>query len=142
MYNRLQGKQGDENLTNRHITNTEVYNKTLLQSRFSLCPSGTGPNSIRFWESLAVGAIPVLMSNSLELPQNELWNDAIVIVSEDNIELLEEKLLSITLEREKELRKNGIALYHYYKNNYKGGQFFLKSSSFSREQKVDSFEKV
>tara|TARA_X000001036_G_C20691372_1_gene809496 strand:- start:3389 stop:5188 length:1800 start_codon:yes stop_codon:yes gene_type:complete len=141
VYNRLQGKKGDENITNRHITNTEVYNRTLLQSRYSLCPSGTGPNSIRFWESLAVGAIPVLMSNSLELPQNDLWDDAIVIVSEDNIELLEEKLLSITLEREKELRKKGIALYHYYKNNYKGGQYYLMSS-FSREQKVESFEKI
>jgi hypothetical protein len=142
VYNRLQNKQGGEHISDIHLINTEMYNKTLLQSRFSLCPSGTGPNSIRFWESLAVGSIPVLMSNTLELPQNPLWEDAIVVVYEDNIEDLEEKLGSITLEREVELRKNGIALYEYYKNNYKGGQYYATSSSFSREQKVVAFEKI
>ena len=142
VYNRLQNKEGTQQLSTRHLTNTEVYNKTLLQSRFSLCPSGTGPNSIRFWESLAVGAIPVVMSNQLELPQHSLWKEAIVVVSENNIEELEEKLESITLERERIMRKTGLKLYEYYKNNYKGGQYYAMSTSFSRAQKVEAFEVV
>ena len=142
VYNRLQNKEGAQQLSTRHLTNTDVYNKTLLQSRFSLCPSGTGPNSIRFWESLAVGAIPVVMSKHLELPQNPLWEEAIVVVSEDNIEELEEKLGSITLEQERIMRNTGLKLYDYYKNNYKGGQYYAMSLPFSRSQKVDAFEKV
>lgn len=46
----------------------EVYTRLLFLSRFSLCPSGSGPNSIRLWESLAAGAIPVILSDRLELP--------------------------------------------------------------------------
>lgn len=45
------------------------YNRVLSDSRFSLCPEGAGPNTLRLWESIAVGAIPVLFNHSLELPE-------------------------------------------------------------------------
>jgi hypothetical protein len=142
VYHRMQNKQGDENKTSRHLTNTEIYNKTLLNSRFSLCPSGTGPNSIRFWESLAVGAIPVLMSDYLELPYHEDWESAIVRVSENNIEELEEKLLNITPEKEKKMREVGLKIYEYFKNNYKGDQYFALTAPFSQEQQHVSFHRL
>lgn len=44
------------------------YNQVLSDSRFSLCPEGAGPNTLRLWESIAVGAVPVLFSRSLEFP--------------------------------------------------------------------------
>ena len=56
----------------------------------------------------------------------------------DSIEELEEKLESITLERERIMRKTGLKLYEYYKNNYKGGQYYAMSTSFSRAQKAVS----
>ena len=142
VYNRMQNKQGDENKTSRHLANTELYNKTLLHSRFSLCPSGTGPNSIRFWESLGVGAIPVLISDYLELPFHEDWDLAIVKVSENNIEELEEKLLKITPEKEKEMREIGLKLYDFFKDNYKGFQYFALTSPFSKGQQEVSFTRL
>lgn len=42
---------------------TARYNRVLSESVFSLCPDGTGPNTLRLWESLAVGAIPVVVSD-------------------------------------------------------------------------------
>lgn len=42
---------------------TRSYNEMLSDSVFSLCPEGAGPNTIRFWESLAVGAIPVVLAD-------------------------------------------------------------------------------
>ncbi len=59
------------------------YDATLLDSIFSLCPSGSGPNSIRLWESLGFGCIPVLLADTLRLPgTSEEWDDAIVRVPE------------------------------------------------------------
>ena len=54
-----------------------------------MCPSGSGPNSIRFWESLAVGSIPVLLSDSLELPKHKLWDDVIIRIKEKNFKNIE-----------------------------------------------------
>jgi hypothetical protein len=61
----------------------DEYDAVLLDSIFSLCPSGSGPNSIRLWESLGFGCIPVLLSDSLRLPgTNEEWDEAIVRIPE------------------------------------------------------------
>lgn len=45
-----------------------VYNDLLCRSTFSLCPEGAGINTIRFWEALAVGSIPVLMVSAPHVP--------------------------------------------------------------------------
>jgi len=84
------------------------YNELLSASLFSLCPSGSGPNSIRFWESLAAGAIPVLLSDHCALPDIERiapaltrdWQDAVIIHSEADLRCLPSRLAQIT---EKEL---------------------------------------
>jgi hypothetical protein len=44
------------------------YRSLLANSLFSLCPSGSGPNSIRLWESIGFGSIPVLLADGLSLP--------------------------------------------------------------------------
>jgi hypothetical protein len=50
---------------------------------FALCPSGSGPNSIRLWEALGYGAIPVILANHLWLPGDaELWQQAALSVPE------------------------------------------------------------
>jgi hypothetical protein len=59
------------------------YADTLQHSVFALCPSGSGPNSIRLWEALGYGAIPVILSDHLWLPGDaELWQQAALFVSE------------------------------------------------------------
>ncbi len=52
------------------ITNNDVhvYNDLLCRSTFSLCPEGAGINTIRLWESLAVGAIPVIILGKTHIP--------------------------------------------------------------------------
>lgn len=97
---------------------TSFYNKTLLKSKFSLSPSGSGPNSIRFWESLACGSIPVLLSDTLDLPEHELWHDAIVKVKEHDVENIPEILNAISEERIREMRKNCLKIYQDFKDNF------------------------
>ena len=61
----------------------DKYAKTLQDTCFSLCPSGSGPNSIRLWESLGYGAIPVILSDTLMLPGDcQLWHDAALVLPE------------------------------------------------------------
>ena len=59
------------------------YAETLQQSVFALCPSGSGPNSIRLWEALGYGAIPVILADTLSLPGDpDLWRQAALLVPE------------------------------------------------------------
>lgn len=45
-----------------------IYKSSLENSIFSFSPRGTGPSTIRIWESLASGAIPIIISDTLYLP--------------------------------------------------------------------------
>ena len=119
VYSNKQNKDGELNENQNSIERTNKYNQLLLDSRYSLCPSGSGPNSIRFWESLAIGSIPILLADTLELPEHELWDDSIVRLPENKIEELPNVLSSISEEKEQEMRKNCMKLYEYYKNNYR-----------------------
>ena len=47
----------------KHEDRTVRYNRTLSDSVFSLCPEGAGPNTLRVWESMAVGSIPVIFAD-------------------------------------------------------------------------------
>jgi hypothetical protein len=97
----------------------EEYVATLRRSVFSLCPSGSGPNSIRLWESLGFGCIPVILSDSLRLPGDaDEWELATVRVPEDRDSvaampaLLEEIALDPT--RLAAMRKAGGRLWRRY----------------------------
>lgn len=103
-----------------HKNKTEKYNEVLLNSRYSLCPSGTGPNSIRFWESLAIGAIPVLLSDTLELPKNNMWKDTILRFNEADLDKALATIKNTSHREENIRRKNCLDLYMFYKFNYQG----------------------
>ena len=103
---------------NKMMSNNETYNTILLESRYSLCPSGTGPNSIRFWESLAVGSIPVLLADTLQLPYLGKscpieWKDAIIVIKESSFKIIPQILANISIEAEEKMRMNCKLLYNY-----------------------------
>lgn len=55
------------------------YISIMDDSLFTLCPSGTGPNSIRLWEAVLNGSVPVILSDSWLPPgPPELWDEASV----------------------------------------------------------------
>ena len=67
--------------------NSNDFRDILERSRFSLCPRGIGPNSIRLWESLGAGAIPVLISDDLCLPEIGInWDTCILKIKEEELE--------------------------------------------------------
>ena len=122
VYGKHQTHDLKEVKSTKQIENTQKYNRLLLDSRFSLCPSGSGPNSIRFWESLAVGAIPVLLADTLELPEHELWKDTIVVLKEKDIGLLDSILRGIDSEKERIMRENCLRIYNDFRTDYRNSQ--------------------
>jgi hypothetical protein len=65
VYNEKQNKDGDYNKDFLHSQRETNYGQLLQDSRYTLCPSGTGPNSIRFWEALGSGSIPIILSDQM-----------------------------------------------------------------------------
>lgn len=73
----------------------------LVNSTFALCPSGSGPNSIRLWEALAAGSVPVIMADSWAPPgDRRLWDLAAVFCPEtpEAIRALPDRLAAIAAE--------------------------------------------
>ena len=118
VYGSGQTTLGEEATTNTHIEGTHNYNDALLKSKYSLCPSGAGPNSIRIWESLATGAIPVILADTLDLPSHPLWNKAVIQMQEKELDTMPVKLASISRREEEERRLNCLIIYNHFKNNY------------------------
>lgn len=53
------------------------FSAVMDETTFALCPSGSGPNSIRLWEAMLNGAIPVILSDSWIPPGDAaLWEAA------------------------------------------------------------------
>ena len=48
--------------------NAQKYIEILGNTKYSLCPRGTGPSTIRIWESMAMGSKPVILSDFLQMP--------------------------------------------------------------------------
>ncbi|MEA5443272.1 exostosin domain-containing protein [Cyanobium gracile] len=99
--------------------NADFYVELMRKSVFALCPSGSGPNSIRLWEALGFGAIPVILSDRLRLPGDpSLWKQAAVFVPEEEeaVMKLPELLGSLSSSRDllNSMQKAGALLYRRY----------------------------
>ena len=94
----------------------QEYKMILKESIFSLCPSGSGPNSIRIWESMGYGSIPVILADTLILPniQNIDWNDYFVLWKESEINNLHDHLLTYSNEKIESMSKKNIELFNKY----------------------------
>lgn len=72
----------------------DEYVSLMHMSKFVFCPKGFGLQTIRFYETLAFGRIPVLISNHAKLPlEDEIDYDKFVVkVDENNLKELESKI--------------------------------------------------
>ena len=98
-----------------NLEKQKYYEYILSNSRFSLCPSGAGPNSIRLFESLSCGSIPVILSDALQLPQVKTvdWSECVITVPEDEYHNLRLILKDIPLSRERDMSMNCVEAYKH-----------------------------
>ena len=78
------------------------FKSIISRSYFSLCPRGYGPTSFRLYESLAMGSIPIYVSDEFILPFNELvdWNKIAVLIKPNEVKKIP-KMINKILETEK-----------------------------------------
>lgn len=77
---------------------SEDFRQVMDESVFTLCPSGSGPNSIRLWEAMVNGSIPVILAETWAAPGDPaLWEAATIRVPEsaDAVAALPARLAAI-----------------------------------------------
>lgn len=94
----------------------QEYNRLLSDSVFALCPSGAGPNSLRLWEALAVGAVPVLLGEFPQLPQGGSlppidWGNILLFVRDEELPALPMRLRSMPMSEIRSRSAKGMAAY-------------------------------
>jgi hypothetical protein len=57
----------------------KLYTDTIAQSKFVLCPRGIGPASLRLYETIEAGRVPVIISDSWVPPPQIDWRFAVRI---------------------------------------------------------------
>lgn len=83
------------------------FQRIMDDTTFALCPSGSGPNSIRLWESILNGAIPVILADTWMPPGDPtLWRAATVSCLEtpEAIAELPDRLAALAADSEYLLR--------------------------------------
>jgi len=70
--------------------NEKSYIEVLGDTKYSLCPRGTGPSTIRLWESIAMNSKPVIISDYLKIPMVENLDQYWIKIpeKEENYDLL------------------------------------------------------
>lgn len=87
------------------------YIETLEDTKISMCPRGTGPSTLRLFESMSVGSIPVIF-NDLDIP--EILQSLVIKVDLDRFVLGDytEEILS------KNLQEISDGIYEVYWSNF------------------------
>ena len=91
--------------------NENLFIDSLLDSKVSLCPRGTGPSTIRIWDSFAIGSIPLIISDGLKMPMSDKidWNKSCFFMKESDLTFLDKiNLLDYDLDS---MIKEGHGLY-------------------------------
>ncbi|MDH4390032.1 MAG: exostosin family protein [Aquabacterium sp.] len=91
------------------------YNEVLSDSVFSLCPEGAGPNTLRIWESLAVGAIPVVIAKDWVPPDSKgdsrVLDRCVLFMDEPIDATLFAQLAAMPVEALREMQQAGLRAY-------------------------------
>lgn len=95
---------------------TASYNALLSNSVFSLCPAGAGANTLRLWESLAVGSVPVLCGPQPMLPAGGNlpkinWDDIVIRVPDEQIATLPSLLREMPMAEVRARQQRGLRAY-------------------------------
>ena len=89
-----------EFMTGGHKPKQEYF-QMMRRSVFSLSPRGANPSSLRMYEAMQLGSIPVYVNNEIFLPYRHLldWSELCVTVHESELVDLPKILHCISLER-------------------------------------------
>lgn len=73
-----------------NINQQNLYIEEIIDSKFVLCPRGWSPSSIRLYEVMQLGRVPVILSDQWVPPEGPSWNDFSLRISESKVNDLPE----------------------------------------------------
>lgn len=101
------------------------YVNLLNDSIFSICPRGTGISSVRLFESMAMGCIPIVVADNYEYPLSDIieWSKISINVSENEInddDIINRKIIEFTKQYDiKKVKEEVLNIYNEYFSNDK-----------------------
>ena len=81
-----------------HADATSRYREVLGRSKFVLCPRGAGTSSVRLFEALAGGRVPVILSDEWVPPADIDWTSCAVRIAERETRAVPERLEALEVE--------------------------------------------
>lgn len=75
----------DEIKTKNNLLNEINYYNIMKNSKYVLCPIGIGPNSIRYSETLMYNKIPIIISDNMWLPREDIFNKCSIKIKENSV---------------------------------------------------------
>ena len=105
-----------------YTTKRAHYQEVLMRSRFVLCPRGRGTSSMRLYETLAAGRVPVIISDDWVPPRGPDWEACSLRWPEGQIE----GLLEVLEERDQDWSAMRAAARREY------AEYFAKDVAFHR----------
>tara|TARA_Y100000992_G_scaffold60905_1_gene37297 strand:+ start:4866 stop:6983 length:2118 start_codon:yes stop_codon:yes gene_type:complete len=86
IYGKLLGKlKTDEIKAKDNLINEVNYHNIMKNSKYVLCPIGIGPNSIRYSETLIYEKIPIIISDNMWLPREDIFNKCSIKIKENSV---------------------------------------------------------
>ena len=117
MYNAVCGKPGIFlNPQGGDPGRSAFFADIMSDSVFSLCPRGYGKTSFRICEAVHIGSIPVYIYDDPWMPFKDRidWNSFCVLVPENEISSLYDRLASISQDKIRDMRNNLINIKRYF----------------------------
>ena len=103
------------------IASEELYKDVLGNTKIALCPRGTGPSTIRMWEAMASGCVPLIISDTLKMPMSRMidWTEMAIFVPEEEITHIKHYLSAYNDEDLKRMAVLGHETYNMHFSNEK-----------------------
>ncbi len=98
------------------------YDQILKRSKFCLCPPGMACSSVRFFETLRAGRVPVLMADEYSPPPGPDWSTCVVRIPQREIATIPQRLADL----ESQAPQMGRAAAAIFADWYSPGQFFTR----------------
>lgn len=97
----------------------KLYTQTMAGSKFILCPRGIGPASLRLYETMEAGRVPVIISDSWVAPPQVDWSFAVRVPESRTNQIPE-----ILLELEPQWQERGEAARRAWEETFAPDQMF------------------
>jgi Exostosin family len=79
------------------------FKDVMSRSKFCLCPRGVSASSIRLFEAMQAGVVPVIIADDLVLPDGPDWEQFSITISESDISMIPEILETKDVEAKSEI---------------------------------------